>query len=772
MDSLSRFCPFLINSFNEAFTQGELSLTQKQGIIICLPKGNKPREILKHRRPISLLNIDYKILSGVLARRLKKILPKIISETQKGFLQGRYIGENVRLVFDMMSELSHLKKKGLILLLDFEKAFDSLEWSYITEVLKHYNFGEGFIRWFKTLYNKSSSCVINNGFFSDFFELGRGCRQGDPLSPYIFILAIEPLANEIKENKLIKGIEIANTTYKIGQYADDTFLLLDGSEESVRQSMVTFKFFYLCSGLKLNFDKTVAVWIGQMVDADIVLCPEIKMTWSNSFTLLGIDFNTDLKQMIKNNYESKVQIIKNTLNSYKKRHMSMLGKVTVLKTIIIPKLVYLMKVLPSPNMAFFAEMERCFKNFIWEEKKPKIIISQLEKDIAEGGLRLTNLSVLNKALKITWIPKIVKEEGLWQDLFESSIVSNRKNIWMQDLLSLHKMKRKVKNLFWKEVISAWVSYKEISIDEIDVRTFPIWNSHFLQNSNIIMKKNEFKKRGLVYINDLLTDMGELMGYDNFQETYFLNINFVDFYSLMHSIPRPWKTEILQQKYKIIGQVTQTCLEETLTMKKVCKETYWKIMDTIKPKRNFLNKWSEYFQTQITEKEMSEYFTLNFLCTNENKMRSFQYKILQRSLTTNKFLNICKLGEDKCYFCKIEVETLEHLFWDCSKIKKFWASIVELLEPFIKLHDVIDNKAVLLGTKDGQYNILVNHIINIIKHYIYTTKCNNRILSQFGALAKVREVFCIEQNILLQYKKENNLLNNKWDPLLNFFQEVF
>ena len=97
------------------------------------------------------------------------------------------------------------------------------------------------------------------------------------------------------------------------------------------------------------------------------------MTWSNSFSLLGIDFNTDLKQMIKNNYESKVQIIKNTLNSYKKRHMSMLGKVTVLKTIIIPKLVYLMKVLPSPNMAFFAEMERCFKNFIWEEKSQKLL---------------------------------------------------------------------------------------------------------------------------------------------------------------------------------------------------------------------------------------------------------------------------------------------------------------------------------------------------------------------------------------------------------------
>ena len=131
----------------------------------------------------------------------------------------------------------------------------------------------------------------------------------DPLSPYIFIF--EPLAEEIKENKSIKGIKIANTTYKIGQYADDTLLLLDGSEESVRQSMVTFKWFYLCSGLKLNFDKTVAVCIGRMVNSDIVLCPEIKMNWSNSFTFLGIDFNTDLKQMIKNIYESKIQIIKN-----------------------------------------------------------------------------------------------------------------------------------------------------------------------------------------------------------------------------------------------------------------------------------------------------------------------------------------------------------------------------------------------------------------------------------------------------------------------------
>ena len=475
---------FLLNSFNESFTKGELSLTQKQSIITCIPKGNKPREFLKHRRPISLLNIDYKILSGILAGRLKNVLPKVISNSQKGFLKDRYIGENIRLVFDIMFELHKVKKKGLLLLLDFEKAFDSLEWNYINKVLKEYNFGDDFTRWVKTLYNKANSCVINNGFFSEFFELKRGCRQGDPLSPYLFILAIEPLAIEIKENKVIKGITINDVTYKIGQYADDTFLLLDGSVESLEQSMTIFKEFYLCSGLKLNYDKTVAVWLGHMMNSNNVLCREINMTWSNKFTLLGINFTTDLRQMASVNYSSKVQSIKNILNSYKKRNLSILGKVTVIKTIAMPKLINLLKVLPSPSLDFFVEMEKCFKNFIWEEKRPKIIMAQLEKDIDQGGLRLTNLLMLDKALKLTWITKLVKEHGLWQNLFECSTMNDKKNIWMLDQLSLQKIKLQTNNLFWKDTLSAWITYRELSTEEIDVRTFPIWNSFFLQNKNI------------------------------------------------------------------------------------------------------------------------------------------------------------------------------------------------------------------------------------------------------------------------------------------------
>lgn len=123
--------------------------------------------------PISLLNTDLKIASAVLANRLKQILSYIIRDTQKGFM-----GENTRLLYDLMYYLEENDLDGLLLLVDFEKAFDSIEWEFLIKALKSFNFGRS--KWFKTLYAESKSCVINNGHMSNFFNLERGCRQEIP----------------------------------------------------------------------------------------------------------------------------------------------------------------------------------------------------------------------------------------------------------------------------------------------------------------------------------------------------------------------------------------------------------------------------------------------------------------------------------------------------------------------------------------------------------------------------------------------------------------
>ena len=182
--------PFL-ESVSESFEKGEMSNSQKQAVITLIEKKGKDRCLIENWRPISLLNVDAKILSKVIATRIKKVLPDIIHHNQSGYVSDRYIGETVRSIFDIMDFTDKENIPGLLIFIDFQKAFDTLEWSYLYKCLEAFNFGGEFIRWVRTFYQNIQSCVINNVTASDYFNLERGVRQGDPLSPYLFILAVE-----------------------------------------------------------------------------------------------------------------------------------------------------------------------------------------------------------------------------------------------------------------------------------------------------------------------------------------------------------------------------------------------------------------------------------------------------------------------------------------------------------------------------------------------------------------------------------------------------
>ena len=197
---------YVYDSFIQAFDKGELSDSQRKGVINFIPKKDKDLTNLKSWRPLSILNTDYKIIAKVLSNRLKTGLMDIINPDQIGYMQNRYCGENVNLIADVIDYCKCKNVSCIILLADFEKAFDTVKWSFIKRLLHKYGFGSNFQRWISVLYNPTESCVTNNGYLSPYFKLGRGIRQGCPVSALLFLLVAEVVAIVLREAKNVKGL--------------------------------------------------------------------------------------------------------------------------------------------------------------------------------------------------------------------------------------------------------------------------------------------------------------------------------------------------------------------------------------------------------------------------------------------------------------------------------------------------------------------------------------------------------------------------------------
>ena len=349
-----------------------------------------------------MLNVIYKLASAVISNILKKVLDNIINENQKGFIAGRFLGENIRLIYDVLFESKKQNIPGMLLSIDFEKAFDTVSWNFISDVLDYFNFGNSIKTWIGLFQKGSETCILQNGFISEAFNLRRGCRQGDPISPYLFILCAEILGKMVRKNKEIKGIFINGKEYKLSQYADDTQLILDGSEKSLKAALSLLKLYYTMSGLKINVDKTL--WIGSSCGSTETFCNEYALDWSQEqLKILGVTFSPLVFNIWDLNSVEIISKIKNILNQWSKRKLSLFGRVTIIKSLAISKFVHLFISLPAPPNELIKELEKLFYKFLWNSGPDRIKRKVIIKNISCAGLRMVELKSFIKALKISWL---------------------------------------------------------------------------------------------------------------------------------------------------------------------------------------------------------------------------------------------------------------------------------------------------------------------------------------------------------------------------------
>ena len=229
-----------------------MSISQRRGVISLIPKDENNLTTLSNWRPITLLNVDYKILAKVTAKRIEPVFPILIHPDQTGFIKGRFIGQNIRLLNDLMEFTDDQKVPGILLFIDFEKAFDTIEWTFIQNVLKCFNFGPVIRKWVSVLYKDVESAVVNGGYSTNYFKVSRGVRQGCSLSPLLFVLGVEVLAQKIRQSASCQGIKLPKSVEaKISQFADDTALICR-DENALRENLNVLNKFNDISGLKLN----------------------------------------------------------------------------------------------------------------------------------------------------------------------------------------------------------------------------------------------------------------------------------------------------------------------------------------------------------------------------------------------------------------------------------------------------------------------------------------------------------------------------------------
>ena len=739
----------LVASFNAAYEVNELSISQRRRIVTLIPKEEGSLLELQNWRPITLLNVDCKIATKAIAKRIEPYLPTLIHSDETGFIKGRYIGENIRLIEDVMEYTKVHNIPGILIALDFKKAFDSLEWGYIMNTLDAFNFGTSIKRWISTFYSNIESAVINNGFLTNWFKPSRGVRQGCPLSPFLFILSAELLANKIRQDTKIKGIKILENEIKLSQFADDTNLFC-ADLETVKEALKLVDEFGRLSGLTLNVKKSKAMWLGKWEKNKN---NPLNLKWMRSpMRILGVHVSYNERENNELNFNLKMRKMQTNLDIWRARNLTLFGKVMIIKSLGLSQLVYSASTLNVPGDITSILKTKLF-SYLWNNKKDKIKREGLYQDIHKGGMRMVDIEIMFKALKLAWIPKLLSPGNPnWKTI---------PDYYLKRVGGLNFLLRC--NYDEKQLTSLPVFYRNILKYFRELKTLYKHN----QDQNIILHNNkdilvgdrpffirEWSQNGILSIQDLLTTTGQLMSYQDFLNNYQCKkTNFLHYYQVTSAIPKYLLTiarkKPLIKKELYLNNTFNFQLDELtqIDLIKIRSRDFYKLFNTTTHtgKHKGPQKWDDYFSTK---KDMwkERFASLKTLC-KEPKLKEFQFKFIHRIIVTKRELFRYGIqSDDDCVYCG-EQDSIEHTFSDCPFVKKFSHEVISWFNVTNKTHFNPSMEEKLFGVPSEQFEKSVakkfNYTLLFMKYYIYTNKLHTSSIALADFVNKISLKYRIE-----------------------------
>ena len=508
--------------------------------------------------------------------------------------------------------------------------------------LSAFHLGPSFKQWIQTFYTNISSC----GFSTAPFEIQCGVRQGDPLSSCLFIMVLEILTINIRSNKNIQGITVDGEEIKLEIFADDltAFLLND---TSLTKFLELLEDFGECSGLRINQDKSEIMLLGgcsNLLPENLVNRLEIK----TSVKILGIHFTYDLCAKQKLNCDDLIKSIKEKLRIWRWRDLTVIGRVQIDKTFIIPILLYRASMI-CLDKEFSNATNRIIFDFIWKGRD-KVKRLALLSDVEDGRLKAPHLDSIIRTQRILVCKSLANEQS-----------SNLKTILLHYLKPVGGIfilccDFDVKTLpiklppFYEECLKYFsecsASNKGVqNLLATDISKTVLWNNKAICINSKSVYNHKLASIGIRTIGDLISENNELITKHKLRE---LNISPLDAFRLtcvVEAIPTEWRKGlktcqyITAEPFNLQDQVQLHLNGQTVPISKaVSKIIYKELRDRIITPPTAQFKYNDLFENDVLHWKQ---YSLPHQVALDTKLREFQYKLLNRCLATNSFL--CKIG---------------------------------------------------------------------------------------------------------------------------------
>ncbi|XP_071741928.1 uncharacterized protein [Rutidosis leptorrhynchoides] len=653
----------LMSAIEEFWKSGSISNGCNASFITLVPKKSDPL-CLGDYRPISLIGSFYKVISKLLSNRIRRVVPNLVGFEQSAFIKGRNILDGALISNEVVSFLRHKKERSLIFKVDFEKAFDCLSWDFLIEIMEIMGFGERWRKWILSCLHSASISVLVNGSPTNEFKLKRGVRQGDPLSPFLFILAAEGLnvltKGAVASHKF-RGVKVGLEKIQIShlQYADDTIFFGEWSEENLRNLMMLLKCFELTSGLKVNYNKSNLFGLGldkSLVEnmARLYNCKMGKFP----FIYLGLPVGGRMNKM--ESWNPVIDKFSKRLSDWKARSMSFGGRLTLIKSVLNSLPLYYFSLFRAPPCVL-KKLECVRRSFFWGGSGNKHKISWVKWDdtllpFEKGGLNLGSLKSKNLALIGKW---------WWRFRTET-------------------------NSLWVKVISGIYGQN----GGLGVENF---NTSFLYNSvwsNIVKFENYIDSLGVVFRSSFIKHIGDGASTSFWDDvwlgTFSLKNRFKRLFRLETEAGVKVKDRIAWDGSKWVGRWNWARTIMGRTQAELDELNSLLLQVPYRPDVADYWAWNQGHDGLFTARKLNELLETKVLHSNHStldtlknsfipkKVELFVWRARKGRLPTLPELN--KRGIDvnsvRCPICDEDIENLDHALLSCKLTSDIWSKILE------------------------------------------------------------------------------------------------